>query len=233
MEPGEQPETSSFLMLDGIIVLALTASSLMPGQQPATTPDHMPQPPVPVTTDSANAGPFSAQWKGLTVKEKLHYDWRHLFDFENVVFAGMGAGFDQLRDRPGQWGEGWGPFFGRYGSHLGQYAVQRSIMFPVQAIDHEDTRYFRSTRTSVQGRIGDAFLHTIWRHSDSGGMMPAYSEFLGDYGAAAVSRVWWPDKYHTGSAVFIAGSDTILIDAAINVFREFTPDMKRWLHWEH
>ena len=39
-----------------------------------------------------------------------------------------------------------------------------------------------------KGRIGDAFLHTIWRHDDSGGMMPAYSEFLGDYGAAAVSR---------------------------------------------
>ena len=83
------------------------------------------------------------------------------------------------------------------------------------------------------GRIADAFLHTIWRHNDSGGMMPAYSEFLGDYGAAAVSRVWWPAKYHTGSAIFIAGSDTVLIDAGINVFHEFKPDIKRWLHLAH
>jgi hypothetical protein len=150
-----------------------------------------------------------------------------------VIFAGVGAGFDQLRDRPGEWGEGWGPFFGRYGSHLGQYAIQRSIMFPVQAIDHEDTRYFPSTRKSYKGRLADAFLHTIWRHNDSGGMMPAYSEFLGDYGAAAVSRMWWPDRYHTGSAIFIAGSDTILVDAGINVFHEFKPDIKRWLHLAH
>jgi hypothetical protein len=61
-------------------------------------------------------------------------------------------------------------------------------------------------------------------------MMPAYSEFLGDYGAAAVSRLWWPDKFHTGSAIFVAGSDTILIDGAINVFHEFTPDIKHMLH---
>ena len=104
-------------------------------------------------------------------------------------------------------------------------------MFPVQAIVHEDTRFFRSKHTSFQGRVGDAFLHTVWRHNDSGGMMPAYSEFLGDYGAATVSRMWWPDKYHTGSAILTAGSDTILIDAGINVLHEFAPDIKRWMHF--
>jgi hypothetical protein len=231
--PPENPFPGNFprdlerhlYMLPGFITLALTVSTLMPNQQPAnaTAPDDTPQP---------TSGPHSPEWKGLTVKEKLHYDWRHLFDFENVVFAGVGASFDQWRDKPSQWGEGWGPFFGRYGSHLGQYAVQRSIMFPVQAIDHEDTRYFRSKRTTFQGRLGDAFLHTIWRHNDSGGMMPAYSEFLGDYGAAA-ARMWWPDQYHTGSAMFVAGSDTILVDAGINVFHEFKPDIMRWLHFEH
>jgi hypothetical protein len=169
----------------------------------------------------------------MTVKEKLHYDAHHVLDPANIIFAGIGAAFDQARNRPGEWGQGWGAFSERYASHFGQYLVQRSIMYPVQAIDHEDTRYLRSTHTSYQARLGDAFLHTIWRRSDSGGMMPAYSEFLGDYGAAAVSRLWWPDKYHTGSAIFIAGSDTILIDGAINAFHEFAPDIQRWLHLKH
>jgi hypothetical protein len=184
-------------------------------------------------TTNAKIGPKSPQWSGLTVREKLHYDWNHLFDVDNIVFAGIGASFDQLRDRPGEWGEGWDKFAARYGSHIGQYVIQRSIMFPVQAIDHEDTRYFPSTRTSFAGRVGDAFLHTIWRHNDEGEMMPAYSEFLGDYGAAAVSRMWWPSQYHTGSAILIAGSDTVLIDAGINVFHEFKPDIKRVLHIGH
>ncbi|HLN04188.1 MAG TPA: hypothetical protein VK335_33185 [Bryobacteraceae bacterium] len=164
------------------------------------------------------------------MKEKLRYDARHFFDVEHLVYAGMGAGLDQWRERPGQWGDGYGAFGQRYGSHFGQYLVQRSVMAPVQAIDHEDTRYFRSKRTSYKGRIRDAFLQTVWRHNDSGGMMPAYSEFVGDYTAAAVSRMWWPNRYHTVSAVLIAGSDTVLIDAGINILHEFAPDVKRRLH---
>ena len=213
-------------------MMAVTVSGLLLAQQPAgqqAGPDKPADATSSNNTDAAS-GPRSPQWKGLSVKEKLRYDWLHLFDLDNMVFAGIGAAFDQLRDRPGEWGEGWGAFGERYASHVGQYIIQRSSMFPVQAIDHEDTRYFRSTRTTYKGRIADAFLHTIWRHNDSGGMMPAYSEFLGDYGAASVSRLWWPQRYHTGSAIFIAGSDTILVDAGINVFHEFKPDIKRWLH---
>jgi len=216
--------------MDPTVVVALTFSGFLLAQQ--QQPGQLPGDPAPASSN-ATSGPKSPQWKGLSVKEKLSYDWRHLFDPENVVFAGLGAGLDQLRDRPGAWGEGWGAFAERYGSHLGQYVIQRSIMFPVQAIDHEDTRFFPSTRKSYKGRLGDAVLHTVWRHNDSGGMMPAYSEFLGDYGAAAVSRFWWPDKFHNGEAIFIAGSDTILIDAGINIFHEFTPDIKRWLHLGH
>ncbi len=166
----------------------------------------------------------------MTVKEKVKYDARHFFDVENLVFAGMGAGIDQARDRPSEWGQGGDAYAVRYASHFGQYLIQRSIMSPVRAIDHEDTRFFRSTHKSYGARAGDAFLHTVWRHSDDGGMMPAYSEFFGDYGAAAISRTWWPDRFHNGKAIFIAGSDTILIDGAIHLFDEFKPDIEKWMH---
>src|SRR5580698_474423 len=188
------------LMIVRSTLAALAVSGLLFAQQP-------PDPGTPPDS-TATSGPKSPQWKGLTVKEKLKYDWRHLFDVDNLVFAAVGASFDQLRDRPGQWGEGWGPFGERYGSHVGSYIIQRSVFFPVQAIDHEDTRYFASERTSYKGRLADAFLHTVWRHNDRGGMMPAYSEFLGDYGAAAVSRMWWPGRFHNASAVLFAGSST-------------------------
>jgi hypothetical protein len=204
------------------VVFGLIAPMVLLAQEPAQQP-----PP----SDATKIGPQSPQWQKLSVKEKLKYDGRHFVEIDNIVFAGIGAAVDQGRDKPSEWGQGWGAFGERYLSHLGQYAIQRSIMFPVQAIDHEDTRYFRSTRTSKKGRVADAFLHTVWRHDDSGGMMPAYSEFFGDYGAAALSRyLWWPKRYHNGTAVFIAGSDTILIDAGINVYHEFTPEIKRALH---
>jgi hypothetical protein len=210
--------------MNRVIVLAIAASGLVCAQEPAPgTPGGAP--PL-----DQKEGPRSQEWKGLSVKEKLKYDWIHLFDVQNVAFAGVGAGFDQLRNRPSEWGQGGDAFGERYASHLGFYAVQRSIMFPVQAIDHEDTRYFQSTHHSVKRRIGDALLETVWRYNDDGEKMPAYSEFLGDYGAAAVSRLWWPARYRTGSSIFVAGSDTILVDAGVNVLREFTPDLKRLVH---
>jgi len=203
-------------------LITLAASGIVLAQQ-----EQPPQQPGQLASDQKQA-----EWQAMTVKEKLHYDVRHLFDIDNIIFAGIGAAFDQARDRPGQWGQGWGAYSERYASHLGQYFIQRGIMSPVRAIDHEDTRYFRSRHTNLGARAGDAFLHTVWRHSDDGGMMPAYSEFFGDYGAAAISRMWWPEQYHKGSSIFIAGSDTILIDGAINLYHEFTPDIKRWLHME-
>jgi hypothetical protein len=209
-----------------VSLLIFAISSIALAEQPAA---DSPDPPVPEPA-TATSGPKSPEWKGLSVKEKLKYDAAHLFDVQNLAFAGVGASFDQLRNRPSEWGQGWGPFAERYTSHVGYYLVQRSIMFPVQAIDHEDTRYFPSTSKNYKRRIADAMLHTVWRHNDSGGMMPAYSEFLGDYGAAAVSRMWWPSNYHKASSVFVAGSNTILVDAGINVFNEFKPDIKRWLH---
>ncbi len=209
-------------MLDRAFLLALLLSGAVLAQQPGSDPTSGPS--------GATSGPQSPQWRSLSVEDKLRYDARHLFEFDNLVYAGIGAAFDQARNRPPEWGQGWGAFSERYGAHFGQYLVQRSIMFPVQAMDGEDTRFFHSKRTSYQGRIADAFLHTIWRHDDCGGMMPAYSEFLGDYGAAAVSRMWWPQRFHTGRAIFFAGSDTILIDAGINVMHEFAADLKRWLH---
>jgi hypothetical protein len=209
------------LSLAGLVFAQLSQDQLSQAQVPAAS--------VPPGSEDPVAGSPSPL-KAMTVEEKLRYDARHFFDVDNIIFAGMGAGLDQLRDRPSEWGQGWDAYGVRYASHLGQYFIQRSIMFPVQAIDHEDARYIRSKRHSLGGRFGDAVLHTVWRHDDSGGMMPAYSEFFGDYGAAAISRTWWPQRFHNGSAILIAGSDTVLIDAGINVLHEFAPDVKRWLH---
>jgi hypothetical protein len=220
------------LAAGGLVFAQLSEAQLSEAQLSEAQLSQVQPPAASVKPDSPPPAAVGlAPPKGLTVKEKFKYDARHLFDVDNIVFAAMGAGVDQWRDRPGEWGQGWDAYGERYASHLGQYFIQRSIMFGVQAVDHEDARYFRSKKKSFGGRLGDAFFHTVWRHDDSGGMMPAYSEFFGDYGAAAISRVgWWPQRYHNASAIFVAGSDTVMIDAGINVLHEFAPDLKRKLH---
>src|SRR5271169_5775304 len=123
-------------MLDRAFLLALTLSAALLAQPTAPGP--------PAADPAATSGPQSPQWRGLSVEEKLRYDAGHLFGADNLVYAGIGAALDQWRDRPSEWGQGGAGLGKRYASHVGQYLIQRSIMFPVQALDHEDTRYFRS-----------------------------------------------------------------------------------------
>ena len=191
------------------------------GQQPDSTS------PAENTTE---AKPGTAEWSRLSVNEKLQYDWRHVFDPENLIYAGVGAGFDQWINRPPEWGQGWGSYGERYASHIGSYLTSRTIRFTVQAIDHEEPRYHRSQSPAVKRRIADALLYTVWRPSDEGDHMPAYSEIFGAYGAAALSRTWLPPQYRTASSVMLSGSNTLLIDSGINVFHEFTPEIKQLLH---
>jgi hypothetical protein len=208
-------------MLKKIVFTAISIPTLLFSQTPQ---------PGQLVSDERAEG---VDTRGLTVGQKLRYDAIHVFDVDNFVYAGLGAAIDQWRDRPGQWGQGWDAFSHRYASHIGQYFVQRAIMSPVQALDHEDTRFFRSSHKNYAVRAADAFLQTVWCPNSQGKMMPAYGEFIGDYGAAAVSRLWWPDQYRNGKAIFVAGTNTVLIDGGISVLHEFTPDIKRWLHIGH
>src|SRR5579862_1352592 len=146
--PSSQSEMLHRLIF---LVLAVTGLALaQQQQQPDNQTPALPSTPPGAPPDTGRTGPTSAQWKGLSVEEKLKYDGRHFFDVQNIVFAGIGAAFDQARSRPSEWGQGWDAYGERFASHLGSYVIQRSIMFPVQAIDHEDTRFFRSQRTSYQ-----------------------------------------------------------------------------------
>ena len=150
-----------------------------------------------------------------------------------MLYAGIGTGLDQWRGHPAEWGQGWDSLGVRFTSHIGQHLAERSIMFPLQAIDHEDPRYFYSTKPTYKGRLMDALLHTVRRRNDSGGMMPAYSEFVGEFGGVAISRLWWPEEYRTAHSILVSGANAILIDASLNVLREFTPDLKRLIFRKH
>jgi hypothetical protein len=86
-------------MLNRALLLALTLSGAILAQQPASDAS--------VAPSAATTGPKSPQWRGLSVEEKLRYDARHLFEIDNLVYAGIGAVFDQARNRPPEWGQGW------------------------------------------------------------------------------------------------------------------------------
>jgi hypothetical protein len=169
----------------------------------------------------------------MTLGEKFRYRLKHSFDAEHAIRSVAGAALDEAREHPSAWGRGWDSFGVRVTSHLGQHIINEQIMFAVEALDHQTPGHLRSRRTGFTNRLKDAMKYTFISSSDSGKLMPAYSRFAGAYGAAFISRAWFPKEYHTLSSGFYTGTTSLGIDVGWNVLREFYPDIKRAVFHRH
>jgi len=165
----------------------------------------------------------------MTVGQKFRYRLKHSFDLEHLSRSVAGASFDEARGNPSGWGRGWDSFGVRVTSHIGQHLVKEQLMFGVEALDHETPGHLRSRRTGIKDRLKDAIKYTFISSSDSGKLMPAYSRFVGAYGAAFISRTWYPSEFHTFSSGMYTGTASLGIDVGLNVLREFYPDIKKKL----
>jgi hypothetical protein len=137
----------------------------------------------------------------------------------------LGAGLDQARDYPHEWGQGWDAFSVRMTSGFGQHLIKEQVEFCVWAIDHEDPRHYRSGLHGIWPRTRYAVIHTFVVRRDNGKQTLSYSRFIGDYGAGFISREWYPSRFHTVQQGIDAGSVSLGIDVGMNVLREFMP------HW--
>lgn len=192
-----------------LVTCALLVSSALFGQ--VQQPGQLP-------ADRTNTEP-------LTLREKYRIALNRSIDPIEFVRIAAGAAIDQGRNYPREWGQGWDAFGVRMASGFGQQLVREQIEFGVWAIDHEDPRYRRSGLHGVWPRTKYAIVHTFLARRDDGSQIPAYSRFIGDYGAGFVSREWYPDRFHNVSQGIEAGSVSLGLDVGLNVAREFIP------HW--
>jgi hypothetical protein len=206
---------SARIMLCACLTGAAALAQIQPGQLASNAaPD--PDSPVVTTSPSINSEP-------LTVGEKYQVALQRTLDPAEILRLTLSAGINQWRDYPSEWGQGWDAFGVRVASALGQQLVRQQIQFAVGAIDHEDPRHQLSGLTGIWPRARFAIVHTFVARSDSGTNMPAYSRFIGDYGAGFISREWYPDRFHTVGQGLEAGTISLGTDVGMNLLREFWP----------
>ncbi len=200
-----------------LMAFAFLAGSTVFGQvQPGQLPDR---------NNFATTAQFSSSTDrhSLTLDEKYRLSLKRTFDPVEIFRLSASAAINQGRNYPSEWGQGWDAFGVRIASQLGQQLVREQLEFGVWAVDHEDPRWHRSGLTGVWPRTRYAIVHTFIAKSDSGTTMPAYSRFVGDYGAGFISRRWYPDRFHTVGQGLEAGTISLGFDVGMNVVREFWP----------
>ncbi len=169
----------------------------------------------------------AAEWRPMTGREKFRYYLKSTYGPEAGAYYAASAGLKQMKDGVPEWGQGAEGYGKRLASSVGRRAVKYSIQMGLGALLGEDPRYLRSDQSGVWRRALYAAGSTLVAQKDGGGRRPAYSRFIGAFGASYISRQWHPESYRTTGEYLSSGAISIGMDAAKNILKEFWPDIRR------
>lgn len=198
----------------GVFLLLLSANAQEPGQ-------------------TKEAVPQVKRVEPMLPSEKLYYGLVHSVMPSDFLQTALGSGIAHWRNAPYEWEQGWGAYGKRYGARFSQHLVKRTVTVGLQMMDGEDPRRIRSERHRIWDRAGDALKFTFVAQRDDGSHGFAYSRVIGSYAGGFLSRSWHPERLHTFSNGFAAGTISLGVETGMSVLNEFLPDIKRKLRHNH
>ena len=159
----------------------------------------------------------------LNTRQKYELGWRTTIDPITVVINAGIAGAQQAMNDFSGYGQGASGYFKRFGAANADTAVATMLGGSVlPALFHQDPRYFYMGRGTVMHRTLYALSTAVVARGDNGKWQPAYASILGDFGAGAVSNLYYPAANRQGAGLTIeAGLIGILSDGLGNVIQEF------------
>ncbi len=161
----------------------------------------------------------------LTQKERNLLYGKSLVNPVWYLKGGVSAGQNQWKDKPDEWGQGASGYGKRYADIMGQYAIQKTTMFGLESLLHEDNRYFGSGKKGFWPRTGYALKSSILARHDDGKRYPSVSLFAGYASGAFLSRTWQPPSSSTAADGAVSFGISMGWNIGFTVVKEFLPDM--------
>jgi hypothetical protein len=138
----------------------------------------------------------------------------------------LGGGLiDEMSSFPEEWTGGKG-FGQRVLARVGSGLASDSIGHAAAAILHHRVRYEACGCAGPVRRTAHAFSRGFVTRHDSGAIVVHSSVFIAKFGAAGLQNGWYPASY-TGGDVLREGLVGIGVNAALNIAREFSPELLR------
>ncbi|WP_348264098.1 carboxypeptidase-like regulatory domain-containing protein [Telmatobacter sp. DSM 110680] len=158
----------------------------------------------------------------MLAKQKFQLSARGLIDPVSFLAVAGIAGAEQNRNIFPSYGGGIEGYGKRYGAAMANRvsgALLGRAVYP--AIFHQDPRYFYKGKGSIKSRALYAISAAVMTRSDSGRWEPNYSQVLGNFSAAALSNLYYPQADRGGSLVLLNGLSETGGNAVSNLIREF------------
>ena len=171
----------------------------------------------------------SKQLPPLTTGEKFKLQARSQFDYFEILWYGILAGFSQARNTSAGYGQGASGYGKRYASEWGDGTIENFMVGAVFASAlRQDPRYYVLGKGSFGHRTGYAVSRIVVTRSDSGGAEFNASQIFGSAVAAGISTYSYHprDERTLRNAASLWGTQ-IGLDTITQGIKEFWPDIHR------
>lgn len=206
------------------LTVILTFPALLPAQSTTATAADPPDA-NPATASTTETSPAAPAYTPLTAAQKAKYRAVRLVEPLTLFSSAFGAGFEQLRNVPKEWGQGAEGYADRFASAEGFTAVHNAIGLGFDVAFHLDSRYHRMPQGRFKARVWNAVSQTFIANKDQGGKTFNISEIAGNFGAGFVSNTWQPEPYSSTGDALTRGALGLAYHSLKNVMREFWPDI--------
>ena len=218
---------SCLCFLPGLLLTMGAAVAQTNSTADRTTPSAPARPDGFVVKTLRTFGPFERT--PLTEKQRFRMYIASTIGFAPIAGEALSAGISQGLDNPHEWGQGMAGYGKRFGSNLAYNAVRQTIAYGLSVPLHEDNRYFASGRRTVPGRVLYALISPVMAHKPDGHATFSFSQAAGIAGTVTISNYWYPPSWRGPSKALQNAGYTYLGTSAGNLFREFVPDIIRWI----
>jgi hypothetical protein len=213
----------------------VTRADSRDGVTPSLIKNEAPDAPSAIYSTSKNHGHIAtaalmlseANWKPLTAKEKFRASSNDLLSPWTQGSLLLNARFSQAINHRAYLGPGVAGYFRRYGLDTADTAnvdfIQGSLL---PWLFKEDPRYIPLDSRSRKRRMVYALSRVLVTRKDNGADGLNKSKLLGAFASSALSNAYYPDERNNGwNATMVRAGSNIGSDAAMNLLREFWPDV--------
>ena len=190
-------------------------------QQPATNPVAALQPLQPGDSDFAALSAdqrASLFFKGYLGSPITYYE------------SAATASGSLIANVPEEWHRTWGGYSRRAGNSFALFTMEAAMHDAGDAALALDPRYFPCRCAGVWHRSGHALKMTLFAFDAEGNKHFDLPRIIGDYGGAMIVTTWYPAHYSPLVQGVQLGHVQLGMDAGVNLLREFSPELKRFLH---
>jgi hypothetical protein len=162
----------------------------------------------------------------LTANQKFHLFWRSSLDPFTLIAPAAKAVIYSAAGLNSGYGSGASGFFKRYGAAIADGTTGRffrSYMYPV--LLHEDPRYFRIANGTKKSRTGYALTRVFVTRTDAGSNRFNWSKLLAGFSSSGLSNLYYPQENRGPALTFSNVGLSYIGEAAMNVVKEFWPDI--------